>query len=240
MRSIFARTLSTTLRSSALVCLYATITMLVVAVTLTLTGTLALKPIAALDPTSPAIGVVLGIAGSIAGFVSGGLVFTMLFGAPLTREQTSGRIITLVASPVGARRTWIARSLALWTVATVGALVSAGTAVVALREIWARAYPWSELGKPYLIAMIVLIPLLLLGMALLVTALGVTAGPVPGTVAANIIYISISTTTGRLAGSGISSEWYAGVFAIFAGGLLVAGIVAAVFVTRERMVSACQ
>lgn len=240
MRSVFVRTLSTTTRSLALVCLHITISLLVVAVTVALTGTLALKPIALLDPMTPAIGTVLGTAGSIAGFVAGGLVFTTLFGAPLTREQANGQIITVIASPVGARRAWIARSLALWIISTIGALISAGVAVIALHQIWARAYPWGQLSNAYLLTMVLLIPLLLLGMALLLNGVGVTAGAVPATVAANIIYIGITTTTGRLAGAGLSPAWYAGVFGIFAGALLLAGTAVAFFVTRERMVVACQ
>lgn len=238
--AIFANTLRTILRSPALLALYASIAVLAVAVTVALTGTLGLKPLAAAAPTSPAIGVILGVSGCLAALISGGLVFTVLFGAPLTREQATGRIVAVVASSAGARRTWIARSLALWAIAAIAAVVSAATTVTVMRWAWVDSYPLSEIGGPYLLSMFALVPTVLLGMALIVTALGLTVGALAGTVAANIIYIAATTTMGRLAGSGISTAWYAGAFVILAGVLLIAGVVCAVFVTRERVVLACR
>ena len=238
--AIFARTLSTILRSSAILALYASIAVLAVAVTVALTGTLGLKPLAAAAPTSPAIGAILGISGCLAALISGGLVFTVLFGAPLTREQTTGGIIAVVASSAGARRTWIARSLALWAVAAIAAIVSAAASVIVMRWVWADAYPLAEIDGAYLLSMFTLVPLFLLGMALVVTAVGLTAGAIAGTVAANVIYVAATTTMGRLAGSGISTSWYAGAFVILAGVLLIAGVGCAAFVTRERVVLACR
>lgn len=234
------RTLGTTLRSSALLALYASIAVLAVAVTVALTGTLGLKPLASVSPTSPAIGVILGISGCLAALIAGGLVFTVLFGAPLTREQTTGSVIAVVASSAGARRTWVARSLALWAVAALAAIASAAASVIVMRWVWAGTYPFSEIASGYFLSMFALVPLVLLGMALIVTALGLTAGALVGTVAANIIYVSATTTMGRFAGSGISASWYAGAFAILAGVLLIAGIGSAIFVTRERVVLACR
>ena len=238
--AVYRRTLVGTVHALPLVTLYAAIAILALAVTVVLTGVLGLKPLVAADAESPGVGVILGVTGCVAALISGGLVFTVLFGAPLTREQSSGRLVAVIASPAGARRTVFGRSLALWTIAAVAAVGGAATTVVVMRLVWARSYPLSSIDGGYLLCVFAYIPLFLLGMAIFVTALGLMSGAVAGTVAANISYVAATSTMGRLAGSGLSVQWYATSHLLLACLFFGAGLICLRFVSRERLVLACR
>lgn len=240
LAAVTRRALDTVLRSSALLALYAAIAILAVTATVTLTGVLALAPLAAADPDSPGIGMLLGITGVIAAFVTGGLVFTVLLGAPLTREQTTGRVILLAASPAGARRLWLGQALALWIVSLVGAILAGSSVILAMRAIWAPDYPLGGLDAGLIATMLALVPLALLGLSLTATAIGLGFGAIPGSIAANIGYIGTTTTMGRMAGSGLDTAGYALAWAILAAVLLTLGAAGAALVTRERTVLACR
>lgn len=240
LSALYVRSLRTTTGAVALVALYAAIALLVVAVTVTLSGTLALRPLHEADPLSAGVGATLGVSGCLAAVVVGGLAFTVLLGSPLTRDQATGRVVAEVASPAGARRAWLARALALWTVAALASWAGGMVAVVVMRQVWAPGYPWVALDPAFLLTGLVLTPALWLGVALTVTAVGLTAGAMQGSVVANLVYVGATATLGRLAGAGVPPPTYALVVAIVAAVMVVAGVACALLVTRERTVLACR
>lgn len=229
-----------TLRTYSLVFLYGAITVLVIALTVVMTGSLGLKPLAAHDPQSPIIGVILGTTGTTAGLIAGGLAFTILFGSPLTREQTTGRLLVQVASPLGAKGIWIARSASLWAIAWVVSVLAAFSAVSLMRTAWAQNYSMNSVPSEYYWSTFLILPVFLAGTAAIINAIGLTSNAVAGSAAANGIYIGAIVLVARLGAAGISPKWLMTWLGILAGATVVAAAVLGTLVTKEKVTLACR
>ncbi len=238
LRAVFTSTLRTTLRSVPLVALYLAIALLATTLTVVLTGTLALLPAAVASPQVAAF--ILGASACICAMVCGGLVFTVLLGSPLTRDQATGRITALAASPAGAKIAWAGRSLALGLIASIFAVLCGIAAVVTMRAIWAPHVPIGDIDGWFIFGLVVIIPITLMGMAFFTAGVGLSAGAVHGSVAANIVYIGATITTGRSAGAGLMPGGYVAVIGAIGIALLIAAAITSRYVTRERLVLACQ
>ena len=198
------------LGSPTLTALFVAIVLMVTALDAAIVGRFALAP-ASSSGNPQAIGTTVGMAAFFAAFVASGIAFAVLLVVPLTRQKTNGVLVALLATPVGARRLWWTRAVALWlpslaagTLAAVGVLIALTT--LALPDGTALAVPGWMAAATWLA-----IPLAYLALSLVVTAIGLTSSPNAANAIAVVYYAGGSALLGNTmikAGLGPQGLWW--------------------------------
>jgi hypothetical protein len=194
--------------------------------------------VAAGDPH--AVGGALSTAAYFAAFVGTGPAYAVLLVVPLTRAQATGRVISLLATPAGARRLWLTRAAALWLPGTAAGVTAPLGVLVGLRRLLVPSSHDVAFDRWLLLATFVAVPLAYVGLSLVVNAVALTVSPNTGNVIAIVFYAGGSSLMGQLlAKGGLSPQafWWAN--AVLAVAMLGAGAVIAGRVRAERMVLAC-
>jgi hypothetical protein len=223
-----------------LVALWVALVLIVTAFNAAIVGHFAVHPAVAIgDPH--AIGGALSVAAYFAAFVGSGLAYSVLLVVPLTRAQATGQVISLLATPVGPRRLWLARAAALWSPGMAAGVVAPLGVLVALRWLSVPAGLSVALDGWLMLATFVAVPLAYVGVSLVVNAVALTASPNAGNVIGIIFYSGGSSLMGQLLGRGaLTSQAFWWVNAALAAAALVAGAVSSRRVQAERMVLACR
>lgn len=220
------------LGSPTLTTLFVAIVLIVTALDAAFVGRFALTPVIS-SGDQQAIGTTVGVAAYFAAFVASGIAFAVLLVVPLTRQKANGVLAALLATPVGARRLWWARSVALWlpslaagTMAAAGVLVALTT--LALPDGVALAVPGWTVGATWLG-----VPLAYLALSLVVTAVGLTSSPNAANAIGIAYYAGGSALLGNImirAGLGPQGLWWLTV-------ALAAATSAAAFAMAPRVVA---
>ena len=223
-----------------LVALFVALVLLLTSLNAAIVGHFVVNPAVAIgDPR--AIGGAISVAAYFAAFVGTGLAYSVLLVVPLTRAQATGQVISLLATPVGPRRLWLARAGALWLPGLAAGVLAPLGVLGALRWLSVPATLGVVLDGWLMLATFVAVPLAYVGLSLVVNAVALTASPNAGNVLAIIFYSGGSSLMGQLLGRGaVSSQGFWWVNAALAAVALLAGAVLSGRVQAERMVLACR
>lgn len=223
-----------------LVALYVGLVLIVTALNAAIVGHFAVRP-AVMFGDPHAVGEAMCLAAYFAAFVGAGMGYSVLLVVPLTRAQATGQVISLLATPVGPRRYWRARSVALWLPGLAAGVVAPLGVLVALRRLSVPATLDVALNGWLMLATFVAVPLIYVGVSLVVNAVALTASPNTGNVIGIIFYAGGSSLMGQLLTKGaLTAQAFWWVNAALAAVALVAGAVVGVRVQAERMVLACR
>lgn len=153
----------------------------------------------------------------------------------MTRQKTTGVIVSLMATPVGARRLWWTRAVALWlpslgagTLAAAGVLLALAT--LALPDGMALAVPGWTAAATWLV-----VPLAYLALSLVVTAVGLTSSPNAANAIGIAYYAGGSALLGNVmarAGLGPQGLWWLTMVLAAATGLAALAMVPRVVAQR--------
>ncbi|HRA50677.1 hypothetical protein [Actinotalea sp.] len=198
------------LGSPPLTALYAGIVIVVSALDAAIVSRTALGPVMATGDAR-AVGTVLSTAAFFASFVAAGIAYAVLLVVPLTRARTGGGLVAVLATPVGARRLWWTRSVALWVPSLLAGVLAPAGVLGGLRWLAVPAGTGSPLDGWLLLATLVAVPVTFLGLSLVVTAVGLTATPAAGNIIAIGFYGGGSALLGNIvlrAGLGPEAFWW--------------------------------
>lgn len=198
------------LLSPTLTALFVAIVIMVSALDTAIVGRLALNPLVS-SGNVQAIGATVGVAGYFACFVASGIAYAVLLVVPLTRQKANGVLVCLLATPVGARRLWWTRALALWFPSLLAGTLAAAGVVVALATLTIPDETPLVLSGWTVAATLVLVPLAYLALSLLITGIGLTSSPNAANAIGIAYYAGGSALLGNImarAGLGPEGLWW--------------------------------
>lgn len=197
------------LGSPTLTALFVAIVIIVTALDTAIVGRLALTPAA--GGNEQVIGTIVGLAAYFAGFVASGIAYAVLLVVPLTRQKANGVLVGLLATPVGARRLWWTRAVALWLPSLLAGTLAAAGVVIALATLALPDATPLVLSGWTVAATWVLVPLAFLALSLVITGIGLTASPNAANAIGIAYYAGGSALLGNImarAGLGPEGLWW--------------------------------
>ena len=231
-------------RQKAVLAVMAGLAVLLLAVLVVLVSNLAIAPLLRADaPDAAAVSRYLSLLAFGAAFIGMGMNLNVFTANSLVKEKAQGLYESLLAAPVGVRRFWSAKSLAVFLPGLVLGEAMA-LAVYLGVDLFLVAPRLGFLASPgMLVAAFVLVPILYLPLSYLVILVGLVGNPVSGNVIANVVFSGLITVLINLvARGGVSPDSPGFALACACVALVETVLVLALGrgLTKERVILSCK
>jgi len=231
-------------RQKAVLAVMAGLALLLLAVLVALVSTLAIAPLLrSASPDVAAVSRYLSLLAFGAAFIGMGMNLNVFTANSLVKEKAQGLYESLLATPVGVRRFWSAKSL---TVFLPGLAIGEAMALAVYLgvDLLLVAPRLGFLASPgMLVAAFVLVPLVYLPLSYLVILVGLVGNPVSGNVIANVVFSGLITILINVVARGGVSPESPG-FALACASVAVAEAVLVLVLgrglTKERVILSCK
>lgn len=231
-------------RQKAVLAVMVGLAFLLLAVLVALVSTLAISPqLRSAAPDVSAVSRYLSLLAFGAAFIGMGMNLNVFTANSLVKEKAQGLYESILAAPVGVRRFWSAKSLAVFLPGLVIGEAMA-LAVCLGVDLFLVTPRLGFLASPgMIVAAFVLVPLLYLPLSYLVILAGLVGNPVSGNVIANVVFSGlIAALINVVARGGVSPEspGFAVACAVLALAETILVLVLGRGLTKERVILSCK